>query len=309
LALSKKNFEKIFFQEFRQIGLEIQNNALKRRERIRKRYKEALAYCLNEAQKPTDSAAQSKSLTDSNLSTASAPLVTAIDNKFARSVEGEDKNSKRKNPFAKFIEIANKVKNQEKTVFGSDTEAKAPETRLEEKKTSFRVETLADVVRTPKRRPSFQHASQSELINTPKAHNSDNEGKNFSPGKKPTLSGFSSYANQLKNEGGEVESSGNEIKQANEVSVSEFEDEKANKKQNGSGWKKLNGSLGSLTNLNKKLEKPGSSKNLLKLGLSSDLKPPSLLKNTNANRFVSLLDMKVKRNKKAGPDVIFLYFI
>ena len=49
LSLSKKNFQKIFFNDFREIGAEIYNNALKRRVRAYKVYKEALAFCEAEA--------------------------------------------------------------------------------------------------------------------------------------------------------------------------------------------------------------------------------------------------------------------
>ncbi len=49
LSLSKKNFTKIFFQDFKEIGAEIYNNALKRRVRAQKTYKEALQYCQNES--------------------------------------------------------------------------------------------------------------------------------------------------------------------------------------------------------------------------------------------------------------------
>lgn len=45
LGMTKKNFSKIFFQEFQEIGAEVYNNALKRRVRQLKSYKEALAYC------------------------------------------------------------------------------------------------------------------------------------------------------------------------------------------------------------------------------------------------------------------------
>lgn len=49
LSLGKKNFTKIFFNDFRDIGAEIYNNALKRRVRAYKVYKEALAFCESEA--------------------------------------------------------------------------------------------------------------------------------------------------------------------------------------------------------------------------------------------------------------------
>lgn len=49
LCISKKNFTKIFFNEFREIGSEIYNNAIKRRVRNHKAYKEALEYCQTEA--------------------------------------------------------------------------------------------------------------------------------------------------------------------------------------------------------------------------------------------------------------------
>ena len=49
LSISKKNFTKIFFYEFREIGSEIYNNALKRRVRNHKAYKDALSYCQTEA--------------------------------------------------------------------------------------------------------------------------------------------------------------------------------------------------------------------------------------------------------------------
>lgn len=49
LTLSKKNFTKVFFQDFPDVGAEIYNNALKRRVRAHKTYKEALAQCQNEA--------------------------------------------------------------------------------------------------------------------------------------------------------------------------------------------------------------------------------------------------------------------
>ena len=49
LCMTKKNFTKIFFYEFREIGDEIYNNALKRRVRNHKAYKESLDYCQAEA--------------------------------------------------------------------------------------------------------------------------------------------------------------------------------------------------------------------------------------------------------------------
>jgi len=45
LALDKKNFTQIFFQDFRDVGTEIYNNALKRRLRAQKTHKEALSQC------------------------------------------------------------------------------------------------------------------------------------------------------------------------------------------------------------------------------------------------------------------------
>ena len=45
LVLSKKDFNIIFFHEFREIGSELYKNALKRKVRYDKRYKEALEYC------------------------------------------------------------------------------------------------------------------------------------------------------------------------------------------------------------------------------------------------------------------------
>lgn len=45
LALSKKDFNRIFFHEFREIGSELYKNALKRKVRYDKRYKEAFDYC------------------------------------------------------------------------------------------------------------------------------------------------------------------------------------------------------------------------------------------------------------------------
>lgn len=49
LTLSKKNFTKVFFQDFPDVGAEIYNNALKRRVRAHKTYKDALDQCKNEA--------------------------------------------------------------------------------------------------------------------------------------------------------------------------------------------------------------------------------------------------------------------
>ena len=54
MSISRKNFTKIFFYEFREIGSEIYNNALKRRVRNHKAYKEALAYCKAEAKEQAD---------------------------------------------------------------------------------------------------------------------------------------------------------------------------------------------------------------------------------------------------------------
>ena len=51
LCITKKNFTKIFFHEFREIGGEIYNNALRRRVRALKTYKEAFAYCQKEFNK------------------------------------------------------------------------------------------------------------------------------------------------------------------------------------------------------------------------------------------------------------------
>lgn len=51
LSLSKKAFNKIFFNEFREIGSEIYKNAIKRRIRSNKTYKEAIEYCLKQAEK------------------------------------------------------------------------------------------------------------------------------------------------------------------------------------------------------------------------------------------------------------------
>ena len=48
LALNKKNFTQLFFQDFRDMGAEIYNNALKRRIRSQKTHKEALTQCQNE---------------------------------------------------------------------------------------------------------------------------------------------------------------------------------------------------------------------------------------------------------------------
>ncbi len=45
LALSKKDFTMVFFQEFREIGSELYKNALKRKARYDKRYKEAVEFC------------------------------------------------------------------------------------------------------------------------------------------------------------------------------------------------------------------------------------------------------------------------
>ena len=50
LWMPKTSFTKIFFHEFKDIGSEIYNNALKRRLRNRTAYKEALAYCQAKAQ-------------------------------------------------------------------------------------------------------------------------------------------------------------------------------------------------------------------------------------------------------------------
>ena len=51
LALSKKDFNKIFFYEFREIGSEIYKNAIKRRIRAKKIQKDALEYCQKHAEK------------------------------------------------------------------------------------------------------------------------------------------------------------------------------------------------------------------------------------------------------------------
>jgi hypothetical protein len=45
LSLGKKPFQKIFFQEFREIGNEIYTNAQKRKQRTTKVHKEALEFC------------------------------------------------------------------------------------------------------------------------------------------------------------------------------------------------------------------------------------------------------------------------
>jgi len=45
LALSKKDFTKIFIQEFKDIGAEIYHNALRRRVKYLKTQKEAIEYC------------------------------------------------------------------------------------------------------------------------------------------------------------------------------------------------------------------------------------------------------------------------
>jgi len=51
LVLNKKNFTQLFFQDFRDMGAEIYNNALKRRQRSQKTHKEALTQCQNEEAK------------------------------------------------------------------------------------------------------------------------------------------------------------------------------------------------------------------------------------------------------------------
>lgn len=65
LSLSKKNFTKLFFQDFREVGAEIYNNALKRRVRALKKYKEAFEKCQAEA-KEKDNARKSLKRSRSN---------------------------------------------------------------------------------------------------------------------------------------------------------------------------------------------------------------------------------------------------
>lgn len=74
LSISKKNFTKIFFYEFREIGGEIYNTALKRRVRNHKAYKEALAYCKSEAK------AQALILKNSNMPKKKLLRQVLIDN-------------------------------------------------------------------------------------------------------------------------------------------------------------------------------------------------------------------------------------
>lgn len=51
LALKKKDFNKIFFYEFREIGSELYKNAIKRRIRSHKTYKEAIEFCQKQVEK------------------------------------------------------------------------------------------------------------------------------------------------------------------------------------------------------------------------------------------------------------------
>ena len=44
-SISKKNFTKIFFHEFKEVGIEIYDNSLKRKVRAEKTYQEAKSYC------------------------------------------------------------------------------------------------------------------------------------------------------------------------------------------------------------------------------------------------------------------------
>jgi len=46
-VLNKKDFKKVFLMEFRDIGVEMYNNAFTRKVRTRKIYKEAVEYCKN----------------------------------------------------------------------------------------------------------------------------------------------------------------------------------------------------------------------------------------------------------------------
>ena len=47
LVLNKKHFKNVFFVEFRDIGEQLFNNAVKRKIRTKKIYKEAIEYCQN----------------------------------------------------------------------------------------------------------------------------------------------------------------------------------------------------------------------------------------------------------------------
>lgn len=302
LALSKKNFEKIFFQEFRQIGQEIQNNALKRRERVRKRYKEALAYCLNEANQPKEPIEHTKSLTDANNTTLSSPSnLGPIDNKFSKSAESGD--IRKKNPFfaKKLMDIASKIRATTQpgtqTPVGSDTDSKADSNTEEQKfRSGFKVENLVDVVRTPKRRNSMHHASTAEIINSDRPHNSDHEGKSPKT-KKTMLSSFSSYANKLKNDAQNSDST--PVKDNGElIEINENKSEGSHAKM----WGKLNGLLH--PDGKSKLQKSFSTKNVMKPILPD--KKDLLFKNQNASKFVSLLDMKLKKKKINVTSFIFL---
>ena len=51
LVLNKKHFKNVFFVEFRDIGEQIFKNALKRRIRTKKIYKEAVEHCENNLKK------------------------------------------------------------------------------------------------------------------------------------------------------------------------------------------------------------------------------------------------------------------
>lgn len=79
LALDKKNFTLLFFQDFRDVGAEIYNNALKRRIRAQKTHKEALTQCQSEE-------AREKERKKSKLL---AKLSTISDKKMSRGASGQ----------------------------------------------------------------------------------------------------------------------------------------------------------------------------------------------------------------------------
>lgn len=73
LALNKKNFTQLFFQDFRDVGAEIYNNALKRRIRAQKTHKEALTQCQSDEAKEKE---RKKSKLLAKLSSISDPKMS-----------------------------------------------------------------------------------------------------------------------------------------------------------------------------------------------------------------------------------------
>ena len=71
LSLTKKNFTKLFFQDFREVGAEIYNNALKRRVRALKKHKEAFEKCQSESKE------KDKKLNKANSKTSSLSVLNS----------------------------------------------------------------------------------------------------------------------------------------------------------------------------------------------------------------------------------------